>query len=200
YARNDSVGQSYLEKQYESVLKGTKSQTAIQVSSGGQIVKKVQQYAGKKGDNLVLTINSKFQEEVQKIMKEASKNAGGQSTGGYAVVMNPKTGAVIALAGADRNPSTGKMTDNVLGTINEPIVMGSVVKGATISGALMDGVITPSNNTLIDEPIKVAGTGSKSSWFNSTGSANMSVDASRALEVSSNSYMMQLAMKEGGFK
>ncbi len=199
YARNDSVGQSYLEKQYESVLKGTKSQTAVQVSSGGQIVKRVQQYAGKKGDNLVLTINSKFQEKVQKIMKEASQNAGGQSTGGYAVVMNPKTGAVIALAGADRNPSTGKMTDNALATINEPIVMVSLDKGAMISGALMDGVISTDNNTLIDKPIKLAGTSSKSSWFNSSGSANMAVDASKALEVSSNSYMMQLAMKEGGF-
>ncbi|KRN92671.1 peptidoglycan D,D-transpeptidase FtsI family protein [Pediococcus stilesii] len=200
YARNDSVGQSYLEKQYEPVLKGSKSQTAVEVSSGNQIVKKVQKYAGKKGDNLVLTVNSKFQEEVQKIMTEASQSAGGESTGGYAVVMNPKTGAVIALAGADRDPSTGKMTANALGTINEPIVMGSVVKGAMISGALMDGVISTNNNTLIDEPIKVAGTNSKSSWFNSSGSANMSVDASKALEVSSNSYMMQLAMKEGGLK
>jgi cell division protein FtsI/penicillin-binding protein 2 len=199
YARNDSVGQSYLEKQYESVLKGTKSQTSVQVSSGGQVIKKVQQYAGKKGDNLVLTINSKFQEKVQKIMTEASQNAGGQSTGGYAVVMNPKTGAVIALAGADRNPSTGKMTANALGTMNEPIVMGSVVKGAMISGALMDGAISTDNNTLTDKPIKLAGTSSKGSWFNSTGSNNVSVDAAGALEISSNSYMMQLAMKEGGF-
>lgn len=200
YARNDRVGQSYLEKRYEPVLKGTKSQTSVEVSSGNQVVKRVQKYAGKKGDNLVLSINSKFQEEVQKIMKEASQNAGGESTGGYAVVMNPKTGAVIALAGVDRDPSTGKITDNALGTINEPIVMGSVVKGAMVSGALMDGVITPKDNTMIDKPIKLAGTGSKSSWFNSTGSANMPVDVSTALEVSSNSYTMQLAMKEGGFK
>ena len=157
YARNDRVGQSCLEKRYEPVLKGTKSQTSVEVSSGNQeVVKRVQKYAGKKGDNLVLSINSKFQEEVQKIMKEASQNAGGESTGGYAVVMNPKTGAVIALAGVDRDPSTGKITDNALGTINEPIVMGSVVKGAMVSGALMDGVITPKDNTLIDKPIKLA--------------------------------------------
>lgn len=66
-----------------------------------------------------------------------------------------------------------------------------------VLGAMMDGVITPSNNTLTDMPIKVAGTSAKASWFNKTGSANTSLTASTALEVSSNSYMMQLAMKEG---
>ncbi len=76
--------------------------------------------------------------------------------------------------------------------------MGSVVKGATVLGALMDGVITPSSNTLNDQPIKVAGTASKSSWWNRTGS--VPITAEEALEVSSNSYMMQLAMKEAGTK
>ncbi len=47
-------------------------------------------------------------------------------------------------------------------------------------------------------PITVGGT-KKASWFNKNGGANMAVNASTALEVSSNSYMMQLAMKEAGF-
>ncbi len=62
----------------------------------------------------------------------------------------------------------------------------------------MDGVITPSNNTLEEMPIRVGGV-KKSSWFNSSGSADMELTAPLALEVSSNSYMMQLAMKEAGF-
>jgi cell division protein FtsI/penicillin-binding protein 2 len=199
YSRNDSVGQSYLEKEYDSILKGTKSQTRVEVSGNSTIKKEVKQYAGKKGDNLVLSINAAFQQKIQQYVRSATSSAGGESTGAYAVVMNPNTGAVIALAGADRNTSTGKLTNNALGTINEPIVMGSVVKGAMVSGALMDGVITPTNSTLTDQPIKLAGTSAKASWFNKTGSANMKVTASTALEVSSNSYMMQLAMKEAGF-
>ena len=39
--------------------------------------------------------------------------------------------------------------------------MGSVVKPAMVMGALMDGVITPTNNTLTDMPIKLAGTSSR---------------------------------------
>ncbi|GAY72876.1 cell division protein FtsI [Lentilactobacillus kosonis] len=76
--------------------------------------------------------------------------------------------------------------------------MGSVVKGAMVSGALQDGVITPNNSVLVDKPINIGGV-TKSSWFNKKGAADIAVDAAGALEVSSNSYMMQLAMKEAHF-
>lgn len=198
YSRNDSVGQSYLEKEYESTLAGSKSQTEVSSSSSNQITDAVTKYAGKKSDNLVLTLNAKFQKQVQKIVKDDYSNSGeiSNSTGSYAVVMNPNTGAIYAMGGVDRDINTGKITSDQIGSINHPIVMGSVVKGATVMGALMDGVITPSNNTLNDQPIKVAGTASKSSWWNRTGS--VPITAAEALEVSSNSYMMQLAMKEAG--
>lgn len=41
YSRNDSVGQSYLERQYEPVLRGTKSQTQIVLNSDNQIKKEI---------------------------------------------------------------------------------------------------------------------------------------------------------------
>lgn len=199
YSRNDSVGQSYLERQYEPVLRGTKSQTQIVLNSDNQIKKEIKKYGGQKGDNLQLTINAKFQKKLQALVRSAESSAGGNSTGTYAVVMNPNTGAIIGMGGVDRNPKTSKITDNVLGTMNSSIVMGSVVKGAMVSGALMDHVITPTNSTLTDQPITTGGV-KKSSWFNHNGHANISVDASDALQVSSNSYMMQLAMKEAHFK
>ncbi|MCL0329478.1 peptidoglycan D,D-transpeptidase FtsI family protein [Apilactobacillus xinyiensis] len=195
YSRNDSVGQSYLEAKYEPVLRGSKSQTQVKISSeNSSMSNMIKKYGGQKGDNLQLTINSQFQKKLQELVANADRGTG-YSTGAYAVVMNPNTGAVIGLAGVDRNPSTGKETPNALGTINSGIVMGSVVKGATVSGALMDKVITPTNSVLVDKPIF-----GKSSWFNHGGSNDVAVDASTALEISSNSYMMQLAMKEGGYK
>ena len=201
YSRDDSVGQSQLEKQYENVLRGTKSQTEVKTQDG-VIQKEIQKYGGSKGDNIELTINSKFQKQVQSIMKSVVNSNTGSNpymSGAYAVVLNPNTGAVYALAGVDRDTSTGKITENALGTINQSIVMGSVVKGATVMGALQDGVITPTNSTLTDMPIKLAGTAAKTSWFNKSGNANLSLNASTAMEVSSNSYMMQLAMKEGNY-
>lgn len=196
YSLNDNVGSSYLEKLFQATLAGSKTQTEVSTSSGKTTTKL--KYAGKKGSNLVLTINGKFQKKVQSILVNNYTSAGSNVTGAYAVVMNPNTGAVYAMAGIDRNPKTGKTTVDEIGAINQPIVMGSVVKGATIMAGLMSGVITPTNNTLTDMPIKLAGTASKTSWFNKSGSANMSLTASEALEVSSNSYMMQIAMKMGG--
>ena len=197
YSRNDSVGQSYLEKEYEPVLRGTKSQSQVQVI-GNKASKEIKKYGGKKGDNLQLTINGKFQKQLQSLVKQADQGGVGESNGAYAVVMNPHNGGIIGMAGVNRKPSTGKVTPNDLGAINSDIVMGSVVKGATVSGALMDHVITPTNSTMTDKPIITNGT-KKSSWFNHSGNADMAVDAPTALEVSSNSYMMQLAMKEAGF-
>lgn len=196
YSRNDSVGQSYLEKGFQATLAGSKSQTEV-TTNGNDVTKEKVKYPGKKGDNLVLTINSKFQKQVQQILERNYAAAGNAySSGVYAVVMNPNTGAVLAMAGISRNTKTGKQTTNPIGAINQPITMGSVVKPATVMGGLMSGVITPENSTLVDKPIRVNST-QKSSWFNHNGGANMAVDAATALEVSSNSYMMQIAMKEG---
>ena len=67
--------------------------------------------------------------------------------------MNPKTGALLAIAGIDHNAKTNKDTDDALGVINKSFVMGSAVKGATVAGGLMNGVITPTNNVMPDTPI-----------------------------------------------
>ncbi|WP_407882567.1 peptidoglycan D,D-transpeptidase FtsI family protein [Furfurilactobacillus curtus] len=196
YSRNDSVGSSYIEKAYEPILKGTKSRTSVEVSSGGKVTKQIQEYAGKKGSNLVLTVNSKFQDAVQ---SEIDKQLpGGTCQGAYAVVMNPKTGAILAMAGDSRNPNTGKVTTDALGAINQPIVMGSVVKPAIITGGFEAGVITPSNNTLVDQPIVLTGTSKITTDWNQN--QEIPMNAAMALETSSNSYAVQIGMKMAGFK
>ncbi|KRL04720.1 peptidoglycan D,D-transpeptidase FtsI family protein [Liquorilactobacillus oeni] len=202
YSRDDSVGSSYIESQYENVLKGTKSITTLETQNN-KITREVKSYGGKKGDNVVLTINSEFQKKVQDIMKNSVQSVAGSNPylpGAYAVVMNPNTGAIYALAGVNRDLESGKITENALGAINQTYVMGSVVKGATVMGGMLSNVISPDNSTLTDQPISLQSTPTKSSWFNKSGGQDMPLTASDALMVSSNSYMMQLAMLEGGFK
>ncbi|WP_371862707.1 peptidoglycan D,D-transpeptidase FtsI family protein [Companilactobacillus mindensis] len=200
YSRNDRVGTSYLEKNYESILSGTKSQRQVQVGANNQIKKSTILYKGQKGGNLNLTIDSAFQKKVQSALEtqyNSAKAAGitQYSDGAYAVVMNPKTGAVLAMAGIHNNPKTGKTTEDSLGVINRTFVMGSAVKGATVMGALMDGVITPENNTQDDTPIYLPGSPVKKSVY--PAGTFSSLGAVQALQFSSNIYMMRLAMKEG---
>jgi len=203
YARNDRVGTSYLEKEYENILKGAKSQTQVEVGSKNQIVQQVEEFKGQQGANLNLTIDSAYQAKVEAILKStfASAKAAGVanvSDGAYAVAMDPKTGRISAMAGESQNIKTHEVTSDALGVMNRSFVMGSAVKGATILGALQDGVITVDNNTQSDVPIYLPGTPVKKSVYPVGTFASM--DATTALEVSSNIYMMRLAMKEGHAK
>nr|WP_057768802.1 penicillin-binding protein 2 [Lactobacillus selangorensis] len=203
YSRNDRVGTSYLEKEYQSILSGTKSQTEVKTNSEGSVKSTKEVYAGKKGASLNLTIDSKYQNQVEAALKKefkaaVSDGAAKYSDGAYAMAMDPNTGAVLAIAGVKQNRKTGKITDNALGAINQTFVPGSAVKGATVMGALMDGVITPTNNTQSDDAIYLPGTAVKKSVY-PVGTFT-SLDAVTALEISSNIYMMRLAMKEGNAK
>jgi cell division protein FtsI/penicillin-binding protein 2 len=195
YSRDDQVGVSFIEKQYESVLKGTKKQKTVTTDSNGNETEKTT-VAGQKGDSLVLTINTKFQEDVRNVIK--NHMPGGQTQGGYAVIMNPKTGAIYAMVGVDRDTSTGTLTSNDSATINKSMIIGSAVKPALVATGMMNGVISPSNSTITDQPIQIAGSPVKASWFNKTGGANTALTGSTALEVSSNSYVMQVMLKMGG--
>lgn len=199
YSRNDRVGVSYLEKEYESILKGSKSQTQIDSKSNSGELSKIVKYAGQSGSSLNLTIDSQYQNDVQKALESVFKTAENQgatkySSGAYAVAMNPNTGAVLAMAGIQHDPKTGKDTTDALGTINRTFVMGSAVKGAMVLGAMMDGVISPTNNSIEDVPIYLPATPVKKSVY-PIGTFS-SLTAPEALEVSSNIYMMRLAMKE----
>lgn len=197
YARNDRVGTSYLEKQYEEVLQGTKSKSELVLDSDGKIVSKTAIEAGKKGSNVKLTLDLNFQNQVSDIVKAEydrllASGAANYSDGVYAVVMHPKTGEVLAMAGYKRDVKTAEITPDTLGTINKAFAPGSVVKGATISAGYEAGVIS-GNDTLIDEPIYINGSRMKSSVYNLY--SKMPINAVQALEYSSNSYMMKLVLK-----
>ncbi len=200
YSMNDRVGTSYLEKQYESVLQGKHQSKTITVNKNGKIIDEQTTSEGSKGKNLKLTIDSDFQAGVQDILRRyyqaeiASGNAA-YSDGIYAVAINPKTGAILSMAGLSHEKGSGKMEDDVLGTISEVFTPGSVVKGATLTSGWQNGVLT-GNETLMDMPIVFAGDSTSiQSWFTN---GSMPISATQALEYSSNTYMVQLALRMMG--
>ena len=198
YSRNDRVGTSYLEKEYESILKGSKTLSEVKVSSNNEVEDNKITYPGTKGNSLTLTIDSQYQkmaeETLSRVYKQAQSDGTTQySDGAYAVAMNPNTGAILAISGVQHNPKTDKTVDDALGVINRSFVMGSVVKGATVAGGLMSNTITPSNTTLPDTPIYLPATPVKKSVY-PVGTFG-SLTAPSALEVSSNIYMMQLTLR-----
>nr|WP_236005846.1 penicillin-binding protein 2 [Desemzia sp. RIT 804] len=196
YARNDRVGNSQLEKEYETVLNGSKSKSETQTNNNGDIIETIEQYAGEKGDNLVMTIDMDFQKTLEEIAIEALGKRQGHNNSIYITAADPKTGKILGLVGKEYNTETGKIEDAALHNINRAFEMGSAVKGATILAGYMDGALTYDDNVIVDAPMRLSGSQPISSVFNRSGS--VAVNDIQALEVSSNVYMAKLVLRMGG--
>lgn len=198
YSLNDRVGTSYLQKQYEDVLQGTRTTTQINVDKKGNVVKNELTEKGSKGNNLKLTVDLTYQKGVEDILKKYYAGEGSSTTyteGIYAVALNADTGAVLSMAGVKHDLDTGEVTSDALGTVTDVFVPGSVVKGATLAAGWESGVIT-GNDYLTDQTISVNGTNPINSWFTEQGART--INAVQALTYSSNTYMVQLALNMMG--
>ncbi|MBY4986263.1 penicillin-binding protein PBP2B [Streptococcus suis] len=195
YSSNDRVGTAYLEKQYEEVLQGQREKKEINLDRNGNVesIETIQE--GQQGNNIKLTIDLAFQDGVNAILKkhfesELSTGSALYSDGVYAVALEPTTGAVLAMSGYKHEKGTSSITEDALGTITSVFTPGSIVKGATISSGWENGVIS-GNQVQLDEPIYFAGSAPITSWW-AYGSFN--IDATEALEYSSNAYMVKIAL------
>ena len=68
YSRNDRVGKSYIEQQYEDVLHGTKEVRSI-ADKQGNTIRTETVTEGKSGKNLTLTIDMELQKVEESIEK-----------------------------------------------------------------------------------------------------------------------------------
>ena len=197
YSLNDRVGTSYLEKQYEEVLQGKRTVKEIHLDKHGDMESVENVEEGSKGKNIKLTIDLAFQDSVDSLLKSYFNselaNGGAQySEGVYAVALNPKTGAVLAMSGIKHNLESGELTPDSLGTVTNVFVPGSVVKAATISSGWENGVLS-GNQTLTDQPIVFQGSAPINSWY-TLSYGSFPITAVEALEYSSNAYMIQTAL------
>jgi cell division protein FtsI/penicillin-binding protein 2 len=199
YSRNDRVGKSQIELQYEEVLSGQKAKTEYEVGQSGKIEQSRMISEGQRGKDLVLTIDLELQKKVEEIL-EKQLVSGKQNGGGpfldraFVVMTNPKTGEVLSMSGKKLTFKDGKyeVDDYALGTFTSAYEMGSAVKGATILTGYQTGVIQP-NTYLVDEPIQLASTPIKKSW-RTMGRIN----DLEALKRSSNVYMFKTAIRSLG--
>ena len=197
YSLNDRVGTSYLEKQYEEVLQGKRTVKEIHLDKHGDMESVENIEEGSKGKNIKLTIDLAFQDSVDSLLKsyfnsELANGGARYSEGVYAVALNPKTGAVLAMSGMKHNVETGELTTDSLGTVTNVFVPGSVVKAATISSGWENGVLS-GNQTLTDQPIVFQGSAPIYSWYK-LAYGSFPITAVEALEYSSNAYVVQTAL------
>ena len=194
YSLNDRVGLSYLELAYEDELKGKKDKYEIK-NGVKKLIKK-----GSKGNDIILSIDINLQMELEKIIEEELINAKKEANTEYfdhssVVITNPKTGEILAMASKQiTNTIDGyKITDYTTNLLTGSDTPGSIVKGASMLVGYKTGNLKI-GQTFYDKCIKFKNTPLKCSWKSSLGALN----DIKALELSSNSYQFQLALKVAG--
>ncbi|TFD92525.1 penicillin-binding transpeptidase domain-containing protein [Jeotgalibacillus sp. R-1-5s-1] len=199
YARNDRVGTSYLELQYEDVLQGQKSKVRTITDKAGNVIDSQLVQEGERGKDLVLSIDIELQQELEKIVEDElirlKQNPGRNLLDRLFFVMtDPYTGEILAMVGKQYvETDTGyEIQDYHIGTFTSAYEAGSSIKGATVLAGYQDGVISP-GYSMFDQPFDIKGTPLKSSWF-----SPRTVNDLYALEKSSNGYMFDIAIKMAG--
>ena len=200
YSRNDRVGESYIEAQYEDLLQGQKAVVKNITNRKGQVVDTVTTYEGEPGKDLVLSLDSELTAATEKIVEEELLNLKARSGSklldrAFLVMMDPNTGDILSMVGKkiEKDSETGKnvVVDYSYGNFTTAYEAGSAVKAATLLTGYNLGAIT-TRTVLGDEPITLLGTRPKKSIFNPSGYIQM--DGLRALEQSSNVYMFKTAL------
>lgn len=93
YTINDRIGAAGLEEQYEPVLRGQPGRRMYEVEASGRPVNEIRMENPDPGRNLILSLDLELQREVARLLQEGLN---GETTG-VALVMNPKTGDILAM-------------------------------------------------------------------------------------------------------
>ena len=99
FCDSDGYGTYGLEKSYESTLAGVNGRTITLRNAYGNAIadQSATTYAAKDGSNLVLSLDVNIQEVVERYLNEAIR-ANNVENRGAAIVMNVKTGAILAMS------------------------------------------------------------------------------------------------------
>jgi cell division protein FtsI (penicillin-binding protein 3) len=151
-------GLSGIEYRYNVALRGTDGVRRTVSDALGQPISISDLKATKPGKTVKLTIDSALQGEVEQVL--AGVGAQYQPRGATAIVMDPNTGAIRALANWPRvnaNDPAGAPSyateDRAVSFNYEP---GSTFKAITVAGALQDGVVAPDTQFGVPSVLQVA--------------------------------------------
>ncbi|MDX6230065.1 MAG: hypothetical protein QOI76_3455 [Frankiales bacterium] len=148
------TGLAGLEYAFNKLLSGTNGKQQVQVSVGGTTIPEAGQNVvpAVQGSNVTLTINRDIQWQAQQAITAQVAKTG--ATSGTVIVMDPRTGEILAMATAPTFDPThltpadkANLGNRALSDVYEP---GSVNKVITLSAALQEGLVTP--DTPVDVP------------------------------------------------
>jgi penicillin-binding protein 2 len=215
YREGDIIGKAGLERAYDHSLRGTPGVEKVVVDSAGEVIDSDLIRKGVPGHDLRLSLDVRIQRIVEQALKDGVLSArarGYEAPGGGAVVMDPNTGGVVAMASwptydptmlADgishkefaslgaKTPNDGSDDALLNRAFQSAVPPGSTFKVVTAGAAITHGLATPTE--LIDcNPVFSY----RATDFNNWTTADMGfMDLSRALEVSCDTYFYILGAR-----
>ena len=214
YWQSEFVGKDGLEKEYNGRIKGINGSKIVETDVKGKIQSENIVNAPVRGDDLVTTIDSRIQKELFALIKNLSESEHNLFTGGAGVIMDVRSGEVIASTsfpeynseilslGEDTAAIQGYMNDKRKVFLDRNIsglyTPGSIVKPFFAIGALAENIIDPYKQILSTGSISIPNPffpGEKSVFKDWR--ANGWTDMREAIAVSSDVYFYEIG---GGFE
>lgn len=205
YIGNETVGRAGMEAQYEQYLRGIAGRQQVEVDARGEVVGRgvLSQTPPRPGATLQLSIDLKTQKALERALR-TEVEASGTSTGAAGVAIDPKTGAVLAMASYPTydpdvfQSGTPREVRRVLTSPGRPLldrVIGgeypaaSTFKVITAAAALESGFYTPGES--IRSPGSVVLYKTRFQGFNEIDHGVIGLPT--ALAVSSDTFFYELA-------
>lgn len=220
YTQNDIIGKTGIESVFEKYLKGQNGIKQIDMAVDGTTTAEVIEKEAVAGANVVLTIDSKLQKVAETALAsniEKIKNGGFgkayNAKGGSCVVMNVKTGEVLAMASyPDYNPQSfadgisseewNKYSNNeahplLNKTMQSAYEPGSIFKMVTAIAGLESGSITMNDKINDTGVYKKYGAEWKCWYYTDYHSGHGWLNVSGAIEKSCNYFFYETADRMG---
>ena len=158
YAGVDNHGLSGLELTLDRPLAGQAGRETLVRDPFGHVLDSIVSKTARDGSDVSLTIDHNIQAEAEQVLRQTVQRW--HAKDGTAIVLDPHTGAVLAMAVAptyDANsfPSVPKdaQRNRAITDTYEP---GSTFKLVTVAGALSTGIVTPQEKFTLPYEIQVA--------------------------------------------
>ncbi|MGA9858314.1 MAG: penicillin-binding protein 2 [Solirubrobacteraceae bacterium] len=152
------VGDGGLEYRYNQVLAGSTGERRIVNDARGDPISINEVRPMRTGKTVSLTLDAALQDEVEQVL--AGVGAQYSPKGATAIVMQPDSGAILALANWPRvnaqDPGGAPPSDQMNKAVGYSYEPGSTFKAVTVSGALQDGVVTPTTELNVPPVLQVA--------------------------------------------
>jgi cell division protein FtsI/penicillin-binding protein 2 len=158
YAGTDNKGLDGLERSLDGVLAGRPGRETVVKDPFGRVIDVVSTRAERAGGDVRLTIDHQIQSNAEAVLAETVRRWHAKAAS--AIVLDPRSGAVLAMAVAPRfdanrfgSAPAGRRRNRAVTDMYEP---GSTFKLVTISAALSEGLVTPLTPFTLPPSIQVA--------------------------------------------